>query len=460
MPSLHEFATWEPLLRVLRTDCHEQWGGSAGVVSGQIGPRGWSLPVRMARPTPGRAAQVEDMADAFSAVERIQQALREEGWQHVALTAELTLAGPASIRVFAPSPAATAGTGTAAPGALLFVEGAVPEPWRRLPEPAPDARPAASADAELVERTLRERLPDAVPATEEEIVGAERRLGVTLPAELRAVYRVVRGRWTDFPDHDAAERVYEAVGVELLPPEELYVADAASRHWQWQHAATQAVVTAPDAAVQGLVGSPGWIAFGGNGGGDVYAVDLTPGPRGRTGQIVFIGHEESTGADLVADSLTDFVVHRRPSAHTAARVRADRTPAVARVNRVDLPDVAAAAHPDLEVLSIGVLEGPPLSLAPAVGLPKLRTLTAYPGTLADPLEISGLKGLEFLELGPEEWRVLLDAGAVPCGLAAAAIVAYGCELGETVALSNELLALSGRPQITDEVLHGDLGPLQ
>lgn len=459
MPSPHEFATWEPLLRVLRTDCHATWEGPEGVVSGQIGLGAWSVPVRMAPSAPGRALLVEDMADAFSAVEGIQQALREAGWEHVAFTAELSLAGSAAVRVFAPSPAAAAGIGTHAPSALVLVEGAVPEPWRRLPEPAPDARPAGSADAGLVERTLRERLPDAVPATEEEIAEAERRLGLPLPAELRAVYRVVRGRWSDFPDYEAAERVYEAVGVELLPPEQLYVADAASRHWHWAHAASRAVVTPPEAAVQGLPGSPGWIAFGSNGGGDHYAVDLTPGPLGRTGQIVLIGHEEDTGADLEADSLTDLVVHRRPSSHPHPPVHADRTPVIARVNRASLPDVEAAVHPDLEVLGIGVLDRPPVSLAPVTGLPKLRTLTAYPGTLADPLEISGLKGLEFLELGPDDWRVLLDAGAVPTGLSAAAVIAHGHDLAAMVALNNELLALFGRPRITDEVLRGDLGPM-
>jgi hypothetical protein len=53
------------------------------------------------------------------------------------------------------------------------------------------------------------------------------------------------------------------------------------------------------------------------------------------------------------------------------------------------------------------------------------TLTAYPGMLASPLEIARLTGLEFLELGPQEWRVLLDAAAVPRRLLAAAIEVPG-----------------------------------
>ena len=63
----------------------------------------------------------------------------------------------------------------------------------------------------------------------------------------------------------------------------------------------------PDAAVQGLVGSSAWIAFADNGGGDRPTVDLTPGPRGHTEQIIILSHKENIGASLVADSLTDLV---------------------------------------------------------------------------------------------------------------------------------------------------------
>jgi hypothetical protein len=100
-------------------------------------------------------------------------------------------------------------------------------------------------------------------------------------------------------------------------------------------------------------------------------------------------------------------------------------PTVARVNRGALRSIEAAANPDLEVLSIGVWEGDPLSLAPVADLPRLRTLRARPGTLADLLEIAGLTRLECLALGPEEWRVLLDAGAVPRTLSAAAVDSHG-----------------------------------
>jgi hypothetical protein len=218
----------------------------------------------------------------------------------------------------------------------------------------------------------------------------------------------------------------------------------------------EAVVTRPDAAVQDLVGSPGWIVFGDNGGGDCFAVDLTPGRGGHFGQIIMIYHEDSVGAALVAHSLTDLVLGREArDAHAPSQ---DTPPVAAYVNIRRLPSIEAAAHPDLEVLSLGVWEEEPLSLAPVVGLPRLRTLVAYPGTLADPLEIAELTHLEFLELTPEDWRVLLDADAVPRTLSAAAILTRDDHHPRAiVALANELLARWNRPLITRTVLEGRSG---
>ncbi|WP_058045214.1 SMI1/KNR4 family protein [Streptomyces roseifaciens] len=454
---IHDFATWEPVLRLLRAGTAEGQAAAPVRVAGSIGRGSWSLPLRRRMPPPGRAAQVGDMQDEFDAVKRVQHALADAGVDDISFTAEISPAGQVALRLLGPSPAVEPGIGTPHPGALTLVEGALPEPWRRLPEPAPGAVPAPSADPELLERTLRERLPGAVGATEAEITAAEARLGVTLPDELKALYRVTRSRWEDWgDDYEAAQRECTAVGCELFALDDLYIADASSRHCRWEFAAMEAVVTPPGAAVQGLVGSPGWIAFGDNGGGDRLAVDLTPGPRGHTGQIIMVGHEENVGASLVADSLTDLVLNR-PGERRGGSGE-DRPPAVAHVNIRSLPGVEAAAHPGLEVLSIGVWDEAPLTLAPVMGLPRLRTLVAYPGTLADPLEIAGLTGLEYLELGPQEWRVLLDAGAVPRSLSAAAIKVHGNpDPLPVVAVANELLALWDRPRIVQTVLEGSLG---
>ncbi|MGW2695947.1 SMI1/KNR4 family protein [Streptomyces sp. NPDC001296] len=457
MPSIDDFATWAPVLRLLRAAHADSLAAPGGHVTGQIGIHSWSLHLPRPMRPPGQAAQLEDIQDEYDAVQLLQGALTDAGIDGMSFVAEISPSGHTTLDLFGPSPAVEHGIGVH-PGSLVLVEDSVPEPWRRLPEPVPGAVPASSVDLALLERTLRERIPDAVAATEEEIAAAEARLGVTLPDELKVLYGVTRAKWEDFRDDDEGwERIGDAFGFEPLSPDELSVADASSRPSLWQFGAMEAVVTPPDAVIQGLVGSPGWIVFGDTGGGDRIAVDLTPGPRGHTGQIIVLSHEDTIGADLMADSLTDLVVNgpEEERRHRGAEPRA-----VARVNIRSLDSVQAAAHPGLEVLSIGVWEEEPLSLAPVIGLPRLRTLRAYPGTLADPLEIAELTGLEFLELAPEEWRVLLDAGAVPRSLSAAFIDVHGDRHPlPVVNLANEILALWNRPPITRTTLVGDLGPL-
>ncbi|GGJ23229.1 hypothetical protein GCM10010121_037730 [Streptomyces brasiliensis] len=275
-----------------------------------------------------------------------------------------------------------------------------------------------------------------------------------LPDKLKSLYRVTRARWEDWnDDYESAMRVANAVGCQLFTLDELYIADADSRWWSWRSAAMEAeVVDSPsDAAVQGLVGSPGWIVFG-DADGDRFAVDLTPGPGGHTGQVIVLSREESIGASLEADSLTELVLPGRGTHGSHPRAYGE-PPAVAHVNIGSVRSVEAAAHPALEVLSIGLWEGEPFSLEPVVDLPRLRTLRADPGTLADPLEISRLTGLEFLDLCPQDWRVLLDADAVPRSLLAAGIeVRNDVDPLPVVDLANEILARWDRPLITRTTL--------
>ena len=168
-----------------------------------------------------------------------------------------------------------------------------------------------------------------------------------------------------------------------------------------------------------------------------------------------LNHEHNIGAELLYDSLTDMVVHKHKKRR---RIRREpEPPVVARVNRVALKSIQAAAHPGLEVLSIGVGDGKPLSLAPVTGLPRLRTLTAYPGTLADPLEIARLTGLEFLELGrrsgvssstPKPSRAL-------CQLPPSRCTATGTRPRSWHSLTNSLPSGTA-PPITQTTLDGHL----
>lgn len=442
LPSVCDFAIWEPVLRLTPEDGTERRAGRSARVAGRISPSGYSIAHRGSMPSTARIA-----------VQDIQRELARGGVREVVFRAEVRPDGRTTLGLVWPSPAVEPAYGSVNLGVLVLADGSLPAPWLRRPDPVPEAVPAPSADPELLERTLRERLPDAVGATEEEIAAAEARLGVTLSDELTVLYRVAGGDWAD--DVETAIRVDKAVGCEIFWVEHLFGIDAASRFPGWDLGATDAIRTPPDAVVQGLAGSPGWIGFGTNG-GDVFAVDLTPGPRGHFGQILLLGHTESLGAEPVADSLTDFVLGRlreeRPDRHGA------ELPAVAGVGTGRLESVQAAAHPALEVLTLDAGDGAPFHLAPVAGLPHLRTLTAMPGTLADPLEVAGLTALEFLALGVQEWRVLLDAGAVPRTLKAAAVTVRHQDHLPVVPVANEILALWDRPRIVQTLLEGDLGP--
>jgi cell wall assembly regulator SMI1 len=443
--ALTSFATWAPLLRAWTDGRHPEAGAGAEAalhLSGAVGPD-------VLRASGGVPPHVRDAPAAAEAVERVREAVVAAAAPAVTFSARIGPSGRTVLRVTGTAnPAVEAGP--AGGGALLLVEGAVPEPWRRLPDPAPTARPARPGDLAALERWLLERLP-AAGVTDEEFAAAEARLGLALPEELKVLYRVTGARQEDWD-----QAVYDTLGLELLPLAEVHVADAASRPAPWRYAAREAVVAPPGAAVQQLVGSPGWIAFADNGGGDLLAVDLTPGPGGRTGQIVVLSHELLTGAELVADSLHEALRGIAPQERTGTPAGTPR--AVAHLPGGHPRGVEAAAHPGLEVLHIGA-DGPPADLTPLAGLPRLRTLVASPGALADPRQIGRLDGLEYLETGPAEWRILLDAGAVPRGLAAAAVTPQGLDGPEDiVGPSNEILALWKRPPIVRAVLHGDLRP--
>jgi hypothetical protein len=299
-----------------------------------------------------------------------------------------------------------------------------------------------------------------------------------LPDELRALYRTMRAPveppeddqdWDEDDDEDwdedddePGEWLTDGMLGELLNSlDGVHIADAATRSRSWG-LARKAVITPPGAAVQQLVGSPGWIVFGDDHGDNRYAIDMTPGPGGNLGQVIALSVHQGIGACLMARSLTDFVQGRFAEDVPCP----GEAPVIADVYPGGQQAIEAVAHPDLEVLAIirkgPKWEGEPFSLAPLAGLPKLRTLCADPESLADPLQITELATLEYLELGPRDWRALLDARAVPESLLAADIVVWA-PAGQPrpdpagyVALANEILALWNGPQITTTVIDGQL----
>jgi len=309
-------------------------------------------------------------------------------------------------------------------GHVVLVNGAVPEPGRREAEEFPGTGPAPSSDPELLERVLRERMPDAVGATDEELAALEARLGIPLPAELRAVLSVTGARYGDYGPYgqddryDRYDRDTEALGgLELFGIDEIERASVADvrKGMPFDMLAKVAVVTRDDSAVQGLLGSSKWI---------------------------------------VADSLTDLVLgrtHPHPDADPG-----EEPPVVVTVNGREHWTVEEAATDQLEVLRL--IHGATASdLGPLAGLPRLRTLEAEPGPIADPLAIARLEHLEYLLVGLDEWNALLAADAVPDSLLAAGISGYDLDRAEVDAVYDGLIGSRGGRGLSTVAIAGDLG---
>ncbi|MEV6162298.1 hypothetical protein AB0L71_10275 [Streptomyces sp. NPDC052052] len=79
MPALHDFTTWQPLLRLLYVTHTETLTAPGGHVAGQISPGAWSVPLPYRPPQSGRASQVSDNQEQFDAVGRIVEALKGAG---------------------------------------------------------------------------------------------------------------------------------------------------------------------------------------------------------------------------------------------------------------------------------------------------------------------------------------------------------------------------------------------
>ncbi|MFJ5229175.1 SMI1/KNR4 family protein [Kitasatospora sp. NPDC088391] len=414
---LHDLATWAPLLNAARRD-------GPVTLTGRV------------QHHLGRALATVRGVDDPSVLETRFLEAEVPAADEILLEARIDAAGHAELDVIEHGPAFRDFTDSWPSRLfLLLVDGAEAEPRRRTPAPAA-VGPAPGADPELLERTLRERLGELsgdLPGGVDEarLAAAEARLGIALPAELRTLMglldHLVEEPW------DTGRQVDGIVGCELFGLDGLFLATTDRRPGPWPFSAATEIGAPTGTAVQGLVGSPGWIGFGTNG-GDIYAVDLTPGPGGHLGQVILLSHELEIGADLVADSLTDFVLGRH---REELRAPGDGPPQSARA--ADRSELDLAARPELQVLH---LQGPQLPLGALRDLPGLRTLTAVGGALADPTELRHLAALEYLELDAAQWRTLLDADALPPGLLAASVRA-----GEQDrAVARDLLARYGRPQ--------------
>ena len=477
--AVRDFATWEPLLRLIRDKNPETLAFPDSHLQGMISDRSHSVPmgspsvpVKIAERAKWQAETIENAKWMQMVVDPVKAALKAEGINSVSFKAQFTPDGHVTLSLMFPPQRPGQEDREAA---ITRVAGSLPEPYRRLPVPSPAALPHTSADPAALQRLVREQYPHLTGATEEEIAAAEARIGMPLPEELKALYRVTRGPGYQDPgatmptiddgdadDEDGRKWSLESILWEIpLPIDQVRIADPSLRHPSWYQGATDVAITPPGAAVQQLAGSPGWIVFGYDHGAYHYAIDVTPGEGGHLGQVIGLSIDEAIGAALMARSLTAFLQGDR--AHDVSS-RAAEELATAVIFEGGQAAVDAAAHPALEVLTLSTSRGmKPVSLAAFAGLPRLRTLVAYPGILANPLEVADLENLEYLDLGPAEWRVLLDAGAMPPSLQAANISVQGNPVPRPqpdpvpiVTLRNEIAALWNRPQGTITVIQGDL----
>ena len=450
--ALYEFETWKPVLGLIRREhpglC--EWSGSYGLGS-------YGLPL------PETSDASEFHLAVMEASEPLRTALEDAGRSSISFSVRTAPNGHTVVTPAAESPTTTIHRdfGTNSAGHVVLVDGAEPEPARREAEKIPGRGTAPSSDPEALERALRERMPDAVGATEQELAALEQRLGMPLPPELRTVLKVTRATYGDYGPYgedDRYGRDAEALGgIEQFGLDEIERASETDvrKGLPFDVLARAAVVTRPDSAVQGLVDSSQWIVIGDYGGsGDWVAVDMAPGPAGHVGQLVVLSHEADIGAWLLADSITDLVLdgaNHWPSCHPG-----EEPPAVAMVDSARGMTVEAAATEDLEVLHIGLWESGPSDLSPVVGLPRLRTVTAEPGEIADPLVLGRLDHLEYLEVGLDEWQALIAAQAVPESLLAAGVSGYDLDQADVDAVYDTLIRMWGGEGLRTVTIEGDL----
>ncbi|MEV6211813.1 SMI1/KNR4 family protein [Kitasatospora sp. NPDC051914] len=173
---------------------------------------------------------------------------------------------------------------------------------------------AAAGDPDLAVARLRDHLQRRAgilgraetlppPVTTAELDDAERRIGRPLPADLRAMYLVADGSGDDAPG------LFGNLG--WMPLARLVAANADLREpvWSgWENSWDTVVLDAdPPDTVRRCHGHPAWLPFATADDGNYLAVDMSPAPAGRRGQVIQIGRDYSDGPVYVADSVTSLL---------------------------------------------------------------------------------------------------------------------------------------------------------
>ncbi|TCC10218.1 SMI1/KNR4 family protein [Kribbella soli] len=158
-------------------------------------------------------------------------------------------------------------------------------------------------------------VPDLPPPLEEwereEII-----LDFALPRDLSALYAVADGGGGHVQFHGFAW-----FGLEML-------SEVSSDHWWvtrgWRRFVHNSFVTefGPPGAIRRVGDHPAWIPFATDTFGDYLAVDLSPGPNGRPGQVIMIGRHQHDGPIYVAESVTE-LIRRHADALRSDRIERD-----------------------------------------------------------------------------------------------------------------------------------------
>lgn len=326
--------------------------------------------------------------------------------------------------------------------------GALPEPYRRLPEP--HQRPwDAGMNPDWLAGVVHRALPEATGLTDQELRAWEQRSRCLLPPDVHALYRTAASGTlmlspSDLPDPEDEEAGFVMRILPLGQPDPYW--SPAARFGGWEFGATEALGEDPAGRVQSLAFSPAWVPIGDDGGGNYFVVDLAPGPQGTIGQILFVDHETNAGASWLAPSLTAFVANR-PDSYARPPAAGGRKVRIGNHTTETLANVTA----ETEVLIVNRV-AEPVDLSSLAGHPRLRTLEINPGPVTG-LEVVGqLPALEYLATDLAGWRQLLDQNLVPQRLLAAGFKEMAAEWPANVAVANQLLARWGRPQIAEHVV--------
>lgn len=387
------------------------------------------------------------LADAVDGVERTEPS----AGRTVVLTVERTGAWQVAIRA----------RGDHDDAVVVLRPGAVPAQSRA---PAPTTAPRGSNDLDLIRGEIRRHVPDAVGATPEQLAEVERVLGRPLPPELRALFETIAAGFVDLLDDepdddepaDAENRWFRVTQPDRFHTDWVQGSPEQARGLEgvdyWRLAVTDVPNAYPEGAVRRLACCPGWIPFADDGGGNLYCLDLAPGPTGTVGQVVQLSHEGPDNV-LVADSLTDFV--RGTPTRLDPYAEEPRQLWASVPGRHDLRRLDELA-PDLQVLSLG---GAAVDLS-GRALPALRSLTVAHGALTDVRQVLALPALEYLELSPVDWDALLDGGTVPRTLLATGFTPDGnardVVTSEMRTVASRIRAAYGLPEPHRTVLTGRL----